>query len=73
MSISSTGIYGGATIVNTDLFDDVEKLKSDVNVFTTSYLGILADVSTNKVNISSNTTRIGDLETDNSSNILRNR
>ena len=62
MSISSTGLYGAsATIVNTDLFDDVEKLKSDVNVFTTSYLGILADVSTNKVDISINLNKINDI------------
>ena len=37
MSINSTGLYGSATIVNTDLFDDVEQLKTDVTNLTTSY------------------------------------
>ncbi len=27
MSISSTGLYGSATIVNSDLFNDVKSLK----------------------------------------------
>ncbi len=27
MSISSTGLYGSETIVNTDIFDDVQTLK----------------------------------------------
>jgi hypothetical protein len=30
MSISSTGLYGSATIVNTDIFDDVQALKEQV-------------------------------------------
>ena len=30
MSISSTGLYGSATIVNTDIFDDVQTLKEEV-------------------------------------------
>jgi hypothetical protein len=38
MSISSTGLYGSATIVNTDLFDDVEALKEQVTTLSTSYL-----------------------------------
>jgi len=38
MSISSTGLYGSATIVNTDLFDDVEALKEQVTSLSTSYL-----------------------------------
>jgi hypothetical protein len=29
MSISSTGLYGSATLVATDLFDDVQALKED--------------------------------------------
>ena len=36
MSITSTGLYGAATIVNTDLFDDVEQLKISVTNLTTS-------------------------------------
>ena len=30
MSISSTGLYGSATIVNSDLFNDVEDLNTHV-------------------------------------------
>ena len=38
MSISSTGLYGSATIVNDDLFNDVSDLKEQVTTLTTSYL-----------------------------------
>ena len=38
MSISSTGLYGSATIVNSDLFNDVETLKEQVTTLSTSYL-----------------------------------
>ncbi len=38
MSTSSTGLYGSATIVNSDLFNDVESLKEQVTTFSTSYL-----------------------------------
>ena len=38
MSISSTGLYGSATIVNTDMFDDVQALKEEVTTLSTSYL-----------------------------------
>ncbi len=38
MSISSTGLYGSATIVNSDLFNDVEDLKEQVTTLSTSYL-----------------------------------
>jgi hypothetical protein len=38
MSISSTGLYGSATIVNSELFNDVEDLKKQVTAVTTSYL-----------------------------------
>jgi hypothetical protein len=44
MSISSTGLCGSATIVNSDLFNDVESLKEQVTTLSTSYL---------------NTTRVG--------------
>ncbi len=37
MSISSTGLYGSATIVNSDLFNDVEDLKEQVTTLSTSY------------------------------------
>ena len=36
MSISSTGLNGSATIVNTDLFDDVEALKEQVTTLSIS-------------------------------------
>ena len=38
MSKSSTGLYGSATIVNSDLFDDVQDLKEQVTTLSTSYL-----------------------------------
>ena len=38
MSISSTGLYGSATIVNSDLFTDVETLKETVTTLNTTYL-----------------------------------
>jgi hypothetical protein len=38
MSISSTGLYGSATIVNTDIFDDVQALKEEMVTLSTSYL-----------------------------------
>ncbi len=38
MSISSTGLYGSATIVNSDLFTDVETLKEEMTTLSTSYL-----------------------------------
>ena len=37
MSISSTGLYGSATIVNSDLFTDVETLKETVTTLNTTY------------------------------------
>jgi hypothetical protein len=39
MSISSTGLYGSATIVNSDLFNDVSDLKEQVTTLSTSCLG----------------------------------
>ena len=38
MSISSTGLYGSATIVNSDVFTDVENLKETVTTSSTTYL-----------------------------------
>ena len=35
MSISSTGLYGSATIVNSDLFTDVETHKETVTTLNT--------------------------------------
>ena len=37
MSISSTGLYGSATIVNTDIFDDIQALKEEIVTLSTSY------------------------------------
>jgi hypothetical protein len=52
MSISSTGLYGSATIVNSDLFNDVEDLKDQVTTLSTSYLDTTRehreDISQNK-------------------------
>ncbi len=56
MSISPTGLYGSATIVNSDLFNDVEDLKEQVTTLSTSYLQTTAehrtDTSQNRFNIS---------------------
>jgi hypothetical protein len=37
MSVSSTGLCGSATIVNTDIFDNVQALKEQVTTLSTSY------------------------------------
>ena len=67
MSISSTGLYGSATIVNSDLFTDVENLKEQVTTLNTTYLQTTAehraDISLNKFDISSNLSKINDIST----------
>jgi hypothetical protein len=58
MSISSTGLYGSATIVNSDLFNDVEALKEEMVTLSTSYLTTTQehcdDISQNRLDISQN-------------------
>ena len=65
MSISSTGLYGSATIVNSDLFNDVETLKEQVTTLSTSYLQTTQehreDTSQNRQDISSNLSKINDI------------
>ena len=65
MSVSSTGLYGVSTIVNTDLFNDVSDLKEQVTTLSTSYLQTTAehrtDISQNRLDISSNLNKINDL------------
>ena len=65
MSISSTGLYGSATIVNSDLFNDVEDLKEQVTTLSTSYLDTTRehreDISQNRFDISSNLSKINDI------------
>ncbi len=85
MSISSTGLYGSDTSVNSDLFNDVEALKEQVTTLSTSYLTTTQehrdDTSQNRLDISSNLSRINDisdikipaLESDISSNLSRPR
>ena len=55
MSISSTGLYGSATIVNSDLCSDVEVLKEQVTTLSTSYLTTTQDhrndISQNRLDI----------------------
>jgi hypothetical protein len=46
MSISSTGLYGSATIVNTDIFNDVQALKEQVTTLSTSYWVWVGDKET---------------------------
>ena len=65
MSISSTGLYGSATIVNSDLFTDVETLKEQVTTLSTTYLQTTeehrTDISQNRADISSNLSKINDI------------
>ncbi len=65
MSISSTGLYGSATIVNTDIFEDVQALKEEMTTLSTSYLTTTnehrIDISQNRLDISSNLSKINDL------------
>jgi hypothetical protein len=68
MSISSTGIYGvNSTIVTSDLYEDVEQLKTNLTTLTTSHLSVASnhdgrldiletDNTTNKSNITTLTT-----------------
>ena len=64
MSISSTGLYGTATIVNSDLFNDVETLKEQVTTLSTSYLDTIRehrkDISQNRQDISQNLSKINE-------------
>ena len=65
MSISSTGLYGSATIVNSDLFTDVETLKEQVTTLSTTYLQTTedhrTDISQNRQDISLNLSKINDI------------
>ena len=58
MSISSTGLYGSATIVNSDLFNDVEDLKEQVTTLSTSYL---TTTNEHRIDISQNLSKINDI------------
>ena len=73
--ITSTGIHGTSlTIVTSDLYEDVEQLKTNLTTLTSHLstttghdgrLDILeTDTTSSKINISSNTTRIVELESD---------
>ena len=57
MSIISTCLYGSATIVNSDLFNDVETLKETVTTLNPTYLQTTQehriDISQNRQDISS--------------------
>ena len=65
MSISSTGLYGSASIVNTDIFDDLLTLKEEVTALSTIYLTTTnehrIDILQNEQDISSNLNTINDL------------
>ena len=76
MSISSTVIYGAnSTIITSDLYEDLEKLKTDVTILTTSHLSVATNhdgrLDVLEVSDASNITRIVELETDVSSNTIR--
>jgi hypothetical protein len=50
MSISSTDLYGSATIVNSDLFNDVEDLKEQVtNLILFNIEDDITDISNNRI------------------------
>jgi len=74
MSISSTGLYGSATIVNSDLFTDVETLKETVTKLNTTYLQTTeehrTDISQNRADISSNLSKINDISTNKIPNLI---
>ena len=65
MSISSTGLYGSAVLINSDLFQDVSDLNEQVTTLSTSYLDTTRehriDISQNRFHISSNLSKITDL------------
>jgi hypothetical protein len=67
MSTNSTGLYGSHTIVNSDLFNDVESscLKEQVTRVSTCYLTTTQehrdDLSQNRQDISSNLSKINDI------------
>ena len=65
MSISSTGLYGSATIVNSDLFTDVETLKETLTTLNTTYLQTTqehrTDIWQNHQDISLNLSKINDI------------
>ncbi len=65
MSLSSTGLYGSATIVNTDIFDDVQALKEVMVTLSTSDLTTTQehreDISQNRQDISQNLSKNNDL------------
>ena len=72
MSISGTGLYGSATIVNT-IFDDVQALKEQVTSLSISYLTTTHehrdDISQNRQDMSSNLSKIHDLSNNRIKNI----
>jgi hypothetical protein len=68
MSITSTGLYGASTLVNTDLFDDVEKLKVDVTNLTTNTSQNAYDIDQLESTATAHDGRLDTLETDNTSN-----
>jgi hypothetical protein len=74
MSISSTGLYGSASIVNSDVFNDVESLKEQVTTLSTSYLDTTRehriDISQNRLDISQNRLNISQNRLDISQNTL---
>jgi hypothetical protein len=71
MSITSTGLYGASTNVNTDLFDDVEKLKIDVTNLTTSVSQNSYDIDQLETTTTDHETRIDTLESNNTDNKSR--
>ena len=73
MSITSTGIYGvNSTIVTSDLYEDIEQLKTNVATLTTSHLSTATNhdgrLDVLETDNTSNKVRLSGLEDDNTSN-----
>ena len=59
MSISSTGIYGNTSILNSEIYTDIINDIEDIN--TNKIPTLILDISQNRFDISSNLTKINDL------------
>jgi hypothetical protein len=76
MSITSTGIYGvNSTIVTSDLYEDIEQLKTNVATLTTSHLSTATNhdgrLDVLETDNTSNKERLDQLEESDTSNISR--
>ena len=61
MSISSTGIYGNTSILNSEIYTDIINDIEDIN--TNKIPNLILDISQNRTDISSNLSKINDIST----------